>query len=53
MKKVLVLMMMVLAVGQVVAQPKKSRVPQSEQQKKKESFIGDVHEGSDIISYGT
>ena len=35
MKKVLVLMMMVLAVGQVVAQPKKSRVPQSEQQKKK------------------
>ena len=37
MKRVLVLMMIVLAVGQVVAQPKKSRVPQSEQQQKKKS----------------
>ena len=37
MKRVLVLMMIVLGVGQIVAQPKKSRVPQSEQQQKKKS----------------
>ncbi|MBR1503026.1 MAG: gliding motility protein GldN [Prevotella sp.] len=37
MKRVLVLMMIVLAVGQMVAQPKKSRVPQSEQQQKKKN----------------
>ena len=37
MKRVLVLLMIGLVVGQVMAQPKKSRIPQSEQQQKKKN----------------